>query len=83
MFYGPNGLDGVIGGKSVKERSFVHRKKRVFCWNSLMKPAADLFSGPNWLFGVFGGKIVLDENFAQFCLKSPLEFVFPKNTFSV
>ena len=30
-----------------------------------------------------GAKIVLNENFAQFCLKSPLEFVFPKNTFSV
>ena len=30
-----------------------------------------------------GGKLVPDKNFAQFCLKSPLEFVFPKNTFSV
>ena len=48
-----------------------------------MKPAAYLFSGPNWLYGAFGGKIVPDENFAQFCLKSPLEFVFPKNMFSV
>ena len=42
-----------------------------------------LFSGPNWLYGAFGGKIVPNENFSQFCLKSPLEFVFPKNTFSV
>ena len=48
-----------------------------------MKPAPYLFSGPNWLSGAFGGKIVPDENFAQFYLKSPLEFVFPKNTFSV
>ena len=48
-----------------------------------MKPAPYHFSGPNWLFGVFGGEIVPDENFAQFCLKSPIEFVFPKNTFSV
>ena len=38
-----------------------------------MKPSPYLFSGPNWLYGTFGGKIVLDENFAQFCLKSPLK----------
>ena len=48
-----------------------------------MKPAPYLFSGRNWLYGAFGGKIVPDESFAQFWLKSPLEFVFPKNTFSV
>ena len=48
-----------------------------------MKPAPYLFSGPKWLCGAFRGKIIPDENFAQFCLKSPLEFVFPKNTFSV
>ena len=48
-----------------------------------MKPAPYLFSRPNWPYGVFGGKIVPNENFAQFCLKSPLEYVFPKNTFSV
>ena len=48
-----------------------------------MKPAPYLFSGLNWLYGAFGGKIVPDENIAQFCLKSPLEFVFRKNTFSV
>ena len=48
-----------------------------------MKLAPYLFSGPNWLYGPFGGKILLDENFAQFCLKIPLEFVFPKNMFSV
>ena len=47
-----------------------------------MKPAPYLFSRPSWLYGAFGGKIVPDENFAQFCLKSPLEFPFPKNTFS-
>ena len=40
-----------------------------------------LFSRPNWLYGAFGGKFVPDENFAQFRLKSPLEFIFPKNTF--
>ena len=48
-----------------------------------MKPASYIFSGPKWLYGAFDGKILLNENFAQFCLKSPLEFVFPKNTFSV
>ena len=83
LFSWPNGLDGTIGGKSVTERSFVHPKNHVFVWNFLMKPAPYLFSGPNMLYGAFGDKIVPDENFAQFCLKSPLEFVFPKNTFSV
>ena len=48
-----------------------------------MKPAAYLFSGPNSLYGTFGGEIVPDKHFAQFCLKSPLEFFFPKKTFSV
>ena len=48
-----------------------------------MKAAPYLFSGPNWLYGTFGGKNVPDKKFAQFCLESPLEFVFPKNTFSV
>ena len=83
LFSWPNGLDGAIQGKSLPERSFVHAKKHVFGWNFLMKPSPYLFSGPNWLYGAFGGKIVPDENFAQFCLKSPLEFVFPKKTFSV
>ena len=83
LFSWPNGIDGVIGGKSVPERSFVHPKKHVFGWNFLMKPAPYPVSGHNWLYGAFGGKIVSDENFAQFCLKSPIEFVFPKNTFSV
>ena len=82
LFSWPNGLDGAIGGKSLSERSFVHPKKHVFVGNFLMKPSPYLFFGPNWLFGAFGGKIVPDENFAQFCLKSPLVFVFPKNTFS-
>ena len=79
----PNGLDGMIGGKSVPERSFVHPKKHVFGRNFLTKPTPYLFSEPNWLYGAFGGKIVPDENFNQFCLESPLEFVFPNNTFSV
>ena len=48
-----------------------------------MQPAPYLFSGPNCLYGAFGGKFVPNENFAQFCLKTPLEFVFPKNTCSV
>ena len=56
-------------------------KKHVFSWNFLMKPAPYIFSGPTWLYGASGGKIVPDENFAQFCLKSPLEFVFPKKRF--
>ena len=81
LFYRPNGLDGAIGGKSVPERSFVHPKKHVFSWNFLMKPTPYIFSGPTWLYGASGGKIVLDENLAQFCLKSPLEFVFPKKRF--
>ena len=81
LFSLPNGLDGTIGGKSVPEWSFVHPKKHVFGWNLLMKQAPYLFSRPNWLYGAFEGKIVPDENFAQFCLKSPLKFVFPKNTF--
>ena len=46
QFYGPNGLDGAIGGKSVLERSFVHPRKHVFGWNFLMKPAPYLFYGP-------------------------------------
>ena len=48
-----------------------------------MKPTPHLFSGPNWQYGAFGGKIIPAENIGQFCLKSPLKFVFPKNTFSV
>ena len=83
LFSWPNGIDGTIGGESVPERSFVDAKKHVFGWNFLMKPAPYLFSGPNWLYGAFGRKIVPDENIVQFCLKSPLKFVFPKNTFSV
>ena len=82
LFSRPNGLYGTIGGKSVTERSFVHPKDHVFYWNFLMKSTKYLFSGSNWQYGTFGGKIVPDENFAQFFLKSPLEFVFPKNTFS-
>ena len=83
LFSWPNGLDGAIGGKSVPERSFVHPKKHVFGWDFLTKPVPYPFSAPNWLYAAFGGKIVPDENFAQFCLKSPLNFVFPKNTFSI
>ena len=82
LFSSPNGLDGMIGGKSVPEWNLTHPKKHFLIWNFLMKPAPYLFSGPNWLYGAFGDKIVPDENFAQFCLKSPLEFVFPINTFS-
>ena len=72
-----------LGAKKVPERSFVHPKKHVFGRKFLTKPAPYLLSGPNWQYGAFGGKIVPDENFAQFCLKSPIEFVFPKNTFLV
>ena len=83
LFYGPNGLDGAIWGKSVPEQSFVHPKKHVFVRNFLTKLVSYHFSGPNWLYGALGGKIVPDKNFAQLCLKSPLEFVFPKDTYSV
>ena len=83
LFSWPNGQDGAIGGKSVPERSFVHPKKHVSGWNFFMIPAPYLFSRPNWLRGAFGGKTVPDENIAQFCPKSPLKFVFPKNTFLV
>ena len=82
-FYVPNRLDGAIGGKSVPVRSFVLPKKHVFSRDFLTKPDLYLFSGPNWLYDAFGGKIVPDENIAQFCLKSPLKFIFPKNSFSV
>ena len=82
QFYGPNGLDGAIMGKSLPERSFVLPKKYVLSSDFLTKPAPFLFSGPNWLYGAFGSKIVPDEYFAEFCLKSALEFVFLKNTFS-
>ena len=82
QFYGPNGLDDAIRGKSVPVRSFVIPEKHVFSRDFLTKPAPYLFSGLNWLYGAFGGKIVSDENCSQFCLKSTLEFVFPKNTFS-
>ena len=70
-------------GQKCPEVKFVHPKKLVFGRNFLTKPAPYPVSRPNYLYGAFGGKIVPDENFAQFCLKSPLEFVFPKNTFSV
>ena len=83
LFYGPNGLDGAIGGKSVPEQSFVRPKKHVVVRNFFTKLATYHFSGPNWLYGAFGGKIVPDKNFAQLCLKSPVEFVFPKDTFFV
>ena len=72
-----------LGAKMVPERSFVHPKEHIFGRNVLTKPAPYLFSGPNWLYGAFVGKIIPDKNFAQICLKSPLEFVFRKNTFSV
>ena len=48
-----------------------------------MKSTQYLFFRSNGQYGTFGGKIVPDENFAQFWLKSPLKFVFPKNTFSI
>ena len=83
LFHGPNRLDGAIWGKSVPERSFVHPKKHVFGWNFLMKPVPYLFFGPNWLYGAFGDKIVPVKNFAQFCLKCPIEFIFPNDTFLV
>ena len=83
QFYGPSGLDGAIGGKSVSERSFVLPKKHVFSRDFLTKPAPYLFSGRNWLYGAFGDKIVPGENIVQFCVKTSIKFVFPKNTFSV
>ena len=70
-------------GQKCPGAMFCSSKKTRFGWNLLMKPAPYLFSRPNWLYGAFGGKIVPDENIAQFCLRSPLEFVFPKITFSV
>ena len=82
QFSWTNGLYGTIGGESVTERSFVHPKNHFLGWNFLMKSAPYLFSGPNWQYGAFGGKIVPDENFEQFWLKSTLELLFPKNTFS-
>ena len=83
LFSWLNGLDGTIGGKSVPEWSFVHPKKHVFDWNFLMKATPYLLSGPNWLYRAFGGIIVLDEKLCSILPQSPLEFVFPKNKFSV
>ena len=91
LFSGPNWLCGAFGGKIVPEENFAQFcpsrisffKKHVFWWNSLTKLVPYLFSWPNSLYGAFGGKIVPNEIFTQFCLKSPLKFVFPKNTFSV
>ena len=82
LFSLPNGLNGTIGGKTVPDWSFVHPKNDVFVWNFWIKVAPYLFSGPNSLYGAFEGKIVPDQNVSQCCLKSPLEFDFPKNTFS-
>ena len=82
IFSRPHWLYGAFGGESVPEWSLIYPKKHVFGWNVLMKMAPYLYSGPNCLYGAFGGKTVPDENYAQFCLKSPLEFVFAKSTFS-
>ena len=88
LFSGPNWLYGASGGKIVPDDNFaqfylksplefvIHKTR--FPFEFLVKSAPNLFSVPTWLYGAFGGKIVPDENFAQFCLKSPLEFVFPK-----
>ena len=72
-----------VWGQKCPGAKFRPSQKTRFGRNFLTKPAPYLFSGRNWLYGAFRGKIVPDENFAQFCLKSPLEFVFPKITFSV
>ena len=66
-----------LGGK-VSRCEVSSSQKTRFSRDFLSKPDPYLFSGPNWLYGAFGGKIVPDENFAQFCLKSTLEFVFSK-----
>ena len=39
LFYGPNGLDGAIGGESDPERRFILPKKHVFSRDFLTKPA--------------------------------------------
>ena len=70
-------------GQKCPGAKFRPTKKTHFRMDFLMKPIPYLFSEPKWLYGAFRGKIVPDENFAQFCLKSPLKFVFLKNTFSV
>ena len=72
-----------LGGKVSRSEVSSIQKNTVLDGIFLTKPVPYPFSTPNWLYGAFGGKIVPNENFAQFCLKSPLEFVFPKITFSV
>ena len=67
-------------GQKSPEAKFRPSQKTRFEFGFLTKLAPFLFSGPNWLYDAFGGKIVPDENFAQFCLKSPLEFLFSKKT---
>jgi hypothetical protein len=70
-------------GAKVSQSEVSSILKNTFSVGIFDETAPYLFSGPNWLYGEFGGKIVADENFTQFCLKSPLEFIFTKNTFSV
>ena len=69
-------------GQKCPGAKFRPSQKTRFSRDFLSKPDPYLFSGPNCLYGAFGGKIVPDKNIAQFCLKSPLKFFFPKNTFS-
>ena len=70
-------------GEKCPGAKFRPSQKTRFSRDFLSKPDPYLFSGPTWLYGAFGGKMVRDENFSKFFLKSTLEFVFPKNTFSV
>ena len=83
-FSWPNGIDGMIGGKSVPERSFVDAKKHVFGWNFFMKPTPYLFSEANWLYMVHSGvKLFWMKTLLNFVTKALSNSFFRKNTFSV
>ena len=83
-FSWPNGIDGMIGGKSVPERSFVDAKKHVFGWNFFMKPTPYLFSEANWLYMVHSGvKLFWMKTLLNFATKALSNSFFRKNTFSV
>ena len=81
LFYGPNGLDGTIGGKSVPERSFVHPKKHVFGRNFFTKPAPYLFPMPNGLYVRSGAKLFLTKTSLNFAPKALSNSFFQKTRF--
>ena len=78
LFSWPSGIDGVIWGKSVPGRSFVHPKKHIFGWNFLMKPAPYPFSGHKWLYGAFGGQNCSGRKLCSILPQKPSRIRFSK-----